>query len=127
MGLYSKDHGTRLTSEYIINDIIILLKYIHEWTLRFVNIGSSTYKYELYWNSTSDRSGDVKSLWSTYIETRSLIDLKMLKVFDQFILKLDPDRSRDIKNLWSIYIETQPLIDFEMLKTFDRLILKLDL
>ena len=46
MELDSKDHGTQLTSACIISDIVILLKYMYEWTLSFINVGPSTYKCE---------------------------------------------------------------------------------
>ena len=48
MELYSKDRETQLTSTYIISDIVILLKYMYEWTLQFINVSPSTYKCELY-------------------------------------------------------------------------------
>ena len=46
MELHSKDRGTQLTSAYIISDIVILLKHMHEWMLQFVNVGPSIYKWE---------------------------------------------------------------------------------
>ena len=44
MELHSKDHETQLTSACITSDIIILLKYTHEWTSKFVNIDTFRYK-----------------------------------------------------------------------------------